>query len=438
MALSLHPKCIAQLKSSLAAALGNMQVKNRMFLERTSLGPLIEAESALPTSGKVRERLDALVSETPLFDFVQGTLARELIEGQTYSSDPELQPLQSIAGYEDLAAVSSRLVDEFESLPWEYAITLPLSASFSEIFCSHFEEFALSDRVQIRSGGAALQAEFPLVSGVKERDQSLAGGGLLALLRPEAPTWSASTAYLHVKVQGFIGKFVTTEPYIEAVDALRSFFGLGIALRLFKPVFKYQSTPPVEKVYVHRRMPGGNWMVEDSLELETVHAQTVTSMVIHDLDGKLDTATRRAGWMKTQLQSMGHVFRAGEGARNIALGARWLFDSHSGSDELLQFVQAAVVVEILLGDKAASDLVGLGELLSSRCAYLIAASHAQRSEIMKEFKIIYDVRSKIVHRGKSKLQLSERRLFNQLRWMCRRIIQEEVKLLAEDVKQAGD
>jgi hypothetical protein len=62
-----------------------------------------------------------------------------------------------------------------------------------------------------------------------------------------------------------------------------------------------------------------------------------------------------------------------------------------------------VAMEILLGDKAVSDLMGLGELLRNRCAYLIGDSQTQREEILDEFKKIYEVRCQIVHRGKSRL-----------------------------------
>jgi hypothetical protein len=97
-------------------------------------------------------------------------------------------------------------------------------------------------------------------------------------------------------------------------------------------------------------------------------------------------------------------------------------------------VQAAVVMEILLGEKAVSDLMGLGELLRNRCAYLIGRSHKEREDTLSDFKEIYEVRSKIVHSGKSRLNAKERVLFNKLQWMCRRVIQEEVARLEEDEK----
>jgi hypothetical protein len=88
-----------------------------------------------------------------------------------------------------------------------------------------------------------------------------------------------------------------------------------------------------------------------------------------------------------------------------------------------------VVLEILLGDKAASDEIGLGRLLGNRCAYLIGKTQEERATILSDFKQIYDVRSDIVHEGKSRLTHDELMLFNKLQWFCHRVIQKEIELL---------
>lgn len=137
--------------------------------------------------------------------------------------------------------------------------------------------------------------------------------------------------------------------------------------------------------------------------------------------------------MQRVLEDMACVFHNQDKSQKIILASQWLFDSYSGRNELLSFVQTVVVMEILLGEKAVSDLLGLGELLRNRCAYLVSKSHKQREEILSEFKEIYDLRSRIVHRGKAKLTLNEKSLFSKLQWMCRRVIQEEVNLLKQDL-----
>jgi hypothetical protein len=154
-----------------------------------------------------------------------------------------------------------------------------------------------------------------------------------------------------------------------------------------------------------------------------------------ELNGRLDSETKKTAWMRRRLQEIACVFQSKHNTEKLRSAAQWLFDSYCGRNELLSFIQTAVVMEILLGDKSISDLMGLGGLLRNRCAYLIGTSHKQRGEILNDFKKIYDVRSKIVHRGKSRLNLHERTLFSKLQWMCQRVIQEEVKLLVKDAEQ---
>jgi hypothetical protein len=137
--------------------------------------------------------------------------------------------------------------------------------------------------------------------------------------------------------------------------------------------------------------------------------------------------------MKDRNKLIGSVFTHKTKAEKIVRAGQWLFDSYCGNNELLSFVQAVVAMEILLGDKAVSDLMGLGELLRNRCAYLIGNGQKQRDDILNDFKKIYDVRSQIVHRGKNRLSKDERILFQDFRWMCHRVIQEEVELLQKDI-----
>lgn len=437
MTLGLHANCQVQLRAALAEQLANASVRHGMFLTPISSGHFFLAQTALPTTGKLHARMQKLIGEAPFVDFVSGTLARELYESQEYRIEDGPVPLASIPAYSDLDGVANRLVAAFDSLPWKYTVTTPLPHAFSEVFCSNIGKLQLSDSVAIACGNNAFSDMFPLQSGIAKRDEALAGGGLLnALLIGNQPAWKPDRAYLQVIVEGFVGKFQTTEPLQEAISLLRAFFGLGLALRLFKTSTSYQAYPQREKLYIHHQVDEA-WIVEDTHELESHRSETIRDSKLHNLEGSLDTVGKQAAWMSRKLAEIGVVLRANERARNIVLGAQWLFDSHCGSDELLQFVQAAVVVEILLGDKAASDLTGLGELLSNRCAYLIATSHAQRIELLQDFRAIYDVRSKIVHRGKSRLALGERTLFYKLRWICRRVIQEEVELLEKDEAAGG-
>jgi Apea-like HEPN len=83
----------------------------------------------------------------------------------------------------------------------------------------------------------------------------------------------------------------------------------------------------------------------------------------------------------------------------------------------------------MLADRATSDEIGIGKLISNRFAYLVATSHEQRTSFAQRFSKIYQVRSQIVHSGKHQLSIEERLLFSDLRWMCRSALSKEMDLL---------
>jgi hypothetical protein len=129
---------------------------------------------------------------------------------------------------------------------------------------------------------------------------------------------------------------------------------------------------------------------------------------------------------------MGTVCKHSSEAQRIMLAAEWLFESYCARDELHAFVQAAVVTEILLGDESLAEKVGLVELLATRCAYMLSFSAGRRTEIYKEFKKIYTVRSQIVHSGKRRLNKSERDLLFSLKYLCSEILHKEIELFHVD------
>jgi hypothetical protein len=429
MGLDLDTKCLDRLAEATNDALKTFTIQNRIFLTNPAYKAAAELDNIIP-KGKTHGRLAEYISDEPFSDFILGTLHRELQETQDFDlSDVEL-PIEKIEGFEDVNALAKRLVTEFDSLPWSYAITFPLPDSLSTVFCKSHEEWDISDSMKIMTG-KALDGTFPLKSGIEKRDKEISGKNkLLTIYGGESPKWGDDQAYLQVKVEGFVGKYATSETLQRAIDTLRAFFGIAIGQRLLEHERRYGTQPGRAKYYIHRHSDDA-WVVEEVRELEARYSDVINQLTFDDLGGHVKTNEQKASRLESELRSMTKVFRTPSRAKNLLLGAQWMLDSFSGSDELLQFVQAAVVVEILLGDKASSDQTGLGELLANRCAYLVAKSHSQRLEILANFREIYDVRSKIVHRGKNRLAAKERDLFAKLRWFCLRIIQEEATLIEQ-------
>jgi len=131
------------------------------------------------------------------------------------------------------------------------------------------------------------------------------------------------------------------------------------------------------------------------------------------------------------MQRISLAFKHPDKSEQLQLASNWYFDSITNKNDLLAFVQAVVVLEILLGEKAKSDIIGLSELLRNRCAYLISKNLNERNEILSKFKEIYDVRSSIVHEGKNELESTEKESLSYLQGLCAKVIRAEVELLSE-------
>jgi len=433
MALNLHEGCIRRLKEVLAEALAEIRVEHQTYIDFPTTTRLFDAGNVLPQKGKQAAQIQEFVSETPIHDFVFSILARELSETHDYKSDAPASALREFPEYRDIGALASRLATDFDSLPWDYTITTPLQNDFAKLLANTGHSYKLSDEVFTVAPTKELVERFPLASGNEKRDRWLRGGTLFAsLLRiPTAEKYNENAAHIQIRVRGFIDKYASTQPFERARSTLKAFFGLALAVRLLRVERKY-SPMGENKIlsYIHRRIEN-SWVIEGVRELERAAAEVASELVVDDLDGTVKSDKDKTDWIVDRLSLISFAL-SNPGTQRIQLAAQWLFESFCGRNELLSFVQCAVVLEILLGDEAMTDVLGLSQLLRNRCAYLIGRSAKQRDEILADFTKIYEVRSKIVHAGKSRLNLNERTLFNSLRWMCQRVIQQELELLKKD------
>jgi hypothetical protein len=426
MTLNIHPDCKSRLVEQLAEALAHARVNNKSFLNRRSLFPILPLESILPGSGQIRDNLEAFIGESPLFDFVYGKLSRELNEGEQYNPAYPDELLSENSKYSDLNSLSARLIDEFDSLPWKYCFTFQINGSIGKYVTD--EITTITDDIRAIKSGTELVTNYPLESGIEERDRYLHGGGLLGGASPH--NWSDESLYIQIYTEGFVGKFITTTPETYAIDTFKSLLGILIALRLIKVSSSYSSSVIKSRVYTHRL--NSTWEIKDSIALDDDISKSINNLEYDDLDGSLDTDLKKQAVLRQRFNILGKALSHIESSEKLSLAGRWLFESYCGSNELLSFIQTTVCLEILLGDKAVSDQMGLGELLRNRCAYLIGKNHSQREEVLSDFKKIYDIRSKIVHRGKSQLKIHERSLFRKLQWMANRVIQEEIELIEKN------
>ncbi|MBU8932465.1 MAG: hypothetical protein KOO62_00515 [candidate division Zixibacteria bacterium] len=433
MSLGLHRDCVKRLSEKIADLLAQVKVKNRVFLDWESAVTLIRAESIMPKSGDLTRVLEEYVGETPLFSFLYNHLSERLAKTQEYDSSSLSLLLQELKGYEDLTAIAQRLVSDFESLPWDYCLTIKFDNRFGDFFARTLKEYSLGDSVRLVSPDDTFERDFPLGDDVGTNDAPSLGD-LVGIPGTGPRKWDQSSTYIQVSVDGFMGSFLTTGAISRATSLLKAFCGMGIALQLFEVKHTYRLAPTKLRYTIHHSETG-IWVMDRSGVLEATVSDTYRDLCFRYAGEDEQLDSKWVEWVKGRLDKIKCAFENPERARKLLLASQWLFDSLGGTNELLSFVQAMVVLEILLGSKTDSEATGLGALLRNRCAYLISKTHQQREDIQVMFKDIYDVRSKIVHSGKSNLNMRERELFTHLQRMCRRVIQEEVELLVGDERK---
>ena len=216
---------------------------------------------------------------------------------------------------------------------------------------------------------------------------------------------------------------------------MKSFFGLLIALRgLTVGPRSLEPTSRIETI-IHRK-ENEKFVADNKIQAPSPISDTLARLNVFDDEGKLKDDPRRRIWFHQNLSRVAEVLSSPSYTDNLLLAAQWVFDSQTDADPLVRYIRSMVVLEILLGSQKDAPELSIGDLISNRCAYLIAGDFKQRAEITSDFKKIYGIRSQIVHRGKTKLTLEERALLNNLEWMGRRVIQEEIKKIPRPVEDA--
>jgi hypothetical protein len=430
MPIKLRNEWLEKIRPSLVAGIKEIRVKHGMFLDRGPNVSLVVADYHIPKASPVKKELENFVDEFPLVDFVIETLGRELYDRDQYVKDVELGPLTEIEGYEDAEATSERLLGEFQTLPWEYILSLKLPNNVPHY--APKEDFQVSDDVWLRRGGGGLEAQAPLENLPDNVAKRIAGRGLLSLIGT-GPKWDADAVYLQLHVLGFIPPYGDSKPFRAAVSKMKALLGLLIAMRVVQLRAKSFGAPPREDVIVHRNLEG-TYVADNRLTLEDDFYSLLGRIEAYDNNGKQKDEEIKTRWFVDDLRKVAKVFRGSGDCSSLILAGQWIFDSHAGTDPLLTYIRSMVVLEILLGSQKDAGELSIGDLIANRCAYLLGKDFKQRASIMKDLKRIYSIRSQIVHRGKAQFTLEERGLLRRLQWIGERVVQEEIARIPEAEK----
>jgi hypothetical protein len=394
---------------ALAEALPSVKFEHNTSLALVTILSLIDLDDILP---KTHAKLGLVgeFSDQPFLHFTVEEISRNL-GTRDWESEPNPKPLTTLPDYSDPAASADRIVAQFETLPWTYELFIetPISRDFYSL---------LGDLTNL---GRGLTLLLPSSSHISEH-RLPEGFFLRSLSRRDLPTtWNSERYYLRSEVQGFIGQMSSRSAILNFISRAKSLAGFLLALEIYET--ERPALPQLNRCPILSYRLGTSPATEQPAWLADEDAYVFQNLRSFDADQMTEDKVRAR-------QSGVSLLSAAFASRDQRLvnAARWFFDSFCGTNELLSFVQAMIVLEILFGDKAASDVIGIGQLIANRCAYLIGNTVEQRERIMRDISRIYATRSAIVHRGKDNLTSSERSDFSTLRRLCRRALRQELSI----------
>jgi hypothetical protein len=430
--LNIHRDLKARLIERLANEINHIQIAKGGFLKFDTFLELFNIDKSL--TRELKSSLVNYIGENPLYEFCYDAINNIVSQQEEPDENTHSYPLTEVPFFQNAQEASEHIINDFISLPKKYTAIFKFNKEFSvslEVFSPRtlrdHDEYLRAEDIKLTAPTPELRATFPKFRG-------------MAYLLQGNFDWQDENIYLVINLEGFIPKFSSTTPLHDCKSSLKAFIGLALACGIVKRGVESGLLYPMGGGYKHHEyicifsQNGGEWAFYRSLELDEKLSELLQHLQIGYIAGSNIEEHKKLGFFLGRLRLIEAALQAKENARKIRLSAEWLCDSYTNEDDLSSFVQATTALEILLGgSKEESEKVGLTELLANRLAYLIARRPSDREDIMKHFRNIYDVRSKIVHTGKIRLNVEERAMLYSLKEMVGRALVSELALLMKEV-----
>jgi hypothetical protein len=218
------------------------------------------------------------------------------------------------------------------------------------------------------------------------------------------------------------------------------------------------------------------FFIEDEISLPQGYVDLLNSLIITEYPTKLSFDQKKGKIVELfpdseKLESPGQFLRkkfdkvriilnsTDNYAERIKTASLWYLEGYCAESNTFKFIDYTIAVESLLGpepkdrkkdkenipltqilykavesllrpkDKKRNhkDNISLTKTLSNRCGFSLGKSLKQKEEKQKQFKKIYDIRSRIVHSGKVILNKDDNEHLNKLEEMAKQLISDAIE-----------
>ena len=336
------------------------------------------------------------------------------------SKDEDGAKLTSYEGFSDPLKVARDFIGFLKTLPLQYVSYLPINRELEKYIAENHVSIDLSDQLAIVKGEQAI-SEVDLLNSNGGHFEYLTRWASSDKIKIEI---DSSRHYFRFRQSGYV--CARSEPRIVADmgDAIRAFYGASLASELFYP---YTSSFRQENpgVIVARNGDDGGWKLAAAMSAEDDLKHCMQFSLSKASRGRLSTSSGLA-----ELISLAKNMFLSADRQRLRTSAIWLLRAYLSERDMDQILASAIAVEVLLGDREASDRIGLTKLMANRCAYTLGASASDRLEIADFFTRWYKLRSEVVHSGRMRVSGEERKVVRDGLALAARLFQHEVKMAA--------
>lgn len=408
------------LRVKIDGAFNEVYIEYNIYPVINTLHEVNDAHKTL--SRAARRQLEEYVGEWPLLIVAYSRLADALAAKFDYDKEATPRQLLDLLDQQEVAAVADSVIASIEAMPFDYEVVIPLkSAGIRHLLFEGQASMHITDQVRFFCADD--------LSNVDRNSGESRPPDLLAALTGGAPHWDSRYTYFGCKVSGYVSNHFATAPIERGVQVLKAIVGMGVARGVFD-VERIASTGGFFRDHIQAfSLSNGESEWTASVVCNDATATVIGSVRAHP-DALKCEGRERAALLKRFVQGSSALCL--ESSARLRRGASWYLDSRLNAEALLSFIQAVTCLEVLLGDKAASDRVGLGTLLANRCAYQVALSAGDRARVLDNFKNVYEKRSRILHSGHDQLSGSDRLLLMDAQFLCTRTLNSELRLLVNE------
>lgn len=352
--------------------------------------------------------------------FNRQIMKRFFREGYTVpSTDEKEKRLTTYKHFSEPLRIARELCSEIEAIPRQYRLFMEGPSGFDPYIPNDFD-LKISDQLSLTSG-SLLSPIVALRTEPESYHNYVLSGAIKAADKLEI---DEDISYFVYRTSGYIGNRWQSSLVEDFFDAVRSFYGAALSNGFFYPIV----TPGKSRV----PYTVANEIDANNSEFVYVSAVEEDIKRASNLFFKSEHRKLLEGGESLQslLQPVSDVFVCKEPQR-MTTAAVWLLRAHMSSRGIDQILESAIAIEILLGDREASDRVGLSKLMANRCAYSLGGSARERKELIDFFTKYYKVRSDIVHSGRLRITEDESEVVSRGVKLASRLLCHEVKLACE-------